>query len=130
MKTLYLVRHAKSSRDDPTLPDRKRPLNDRGKRDAPAMAERLAGQGVKPDLILSSPAVRALATAQAFAKKFDYAITDLVEDDRLYATAADDLLDLIHELDDQQKRVMLFGHNPELTALAHRLSSEIVEMPT
>jgi len=68
MKTLFLVRHAKSSRDDPTLPDKERPLNDRGMRDAPRMGERLAAHDVKPDLILSSPAVRALATAQIIGK--------------------------------------------------------------
>lgn len=130
MKTLYLVRHAKSSRDDPSVPDRKRPLNDRGERDAPKMGERLADKGVKPDLILSSPALRALATAQIIARKLDYKIKDIVEDERLYASTADELLEVVHEIDDKQKRVMLFGHNPELTALAHRLSSEIVDMPT
>ena len=66
MKTLFLIRHAKSSRDDPALPDKERPLNERGQRDAPRMGERLAKQDVKPDLILSSP-VRALATAEIIA---------------------------------------------------------------
>ena len=63
MKTLFLVRHAKSSRDDPSLPDRERPLDDRGKRDAPKMGKRLAKRGAKLDLLVSSPALRALATA-------------------------------------------------------------------
>ena len=130
MKTLLLVRHAKSSRDDPTLPDKERPLNDRGKRDAPKMGERLAKLDVKPDLILSSPAIRALATAELIAKKLDYKAKDIVADERLYATTATALLEVIHQLDDKPKRVMLFGHNPELTELAHRLSSEITDMRT
>ena len=71
MKTLFLVRHAKSSRDDTAMPDKDRPLNDRGKRDAPKMGERLAKRDVKPNLILSSPARRALKTAEIIAKKLD-----------------------------------------------------------
>jgi len=130
MKTLFLVRHAKSSRDDPTLPDKERPLADRGRRDAPRMGERLATEGVKPDLIVSSPAVRALTTAELFAKKLDYKLKDIVVDKRLYAAAPDDLLEVIHELGDKPKRIMLFGHNPEFAELAHRLSTEITEMPT
>ena len=72
MKTLFLVRHAKSSRDDPSLPDRDRPLDDRGKRDAPTMGKRLAKRDVKPDLLLSSPALRALTTAQLMAEEVGY----------------------------------------------------------
>jgi phosphohistidine phosphatase len=130
MKTLFLIRHAKSSRDAPAMPDKDRPLNDRGKRDAPNMGERLAKRDVKPDLILSSPAMRALTTAEIIAKKLDYKRKDIVVDDRLYAGEADGLLNVIHKLDDKLERVMLFGHNPELTELAHRLSSEIARMPT
>ena len=130
MKTLFLVRHAKSSKDDPTLPDKKRPLNDRGRRDAPKMGERLAKRDVEPDLILSSPAVRALTTAQLFAEELDYKAKNIVVDDRLYASTADDLLEVIHELDDAHKRVMVFGHNPEMSDLAHRLSDKIGDMPT
>jgi len=130
MKTLFLIRHAKSSRDDIALPDKDRPLDDRGKHDAPKMGERLAKRHVKPDLILSSPARRALATAQTIAKKLAYRTRDIVVDDRLYDAAVDDLLNVIHKLDDRLERVMLFGHNPELTALANRLTSEITDMPT
>ena len=130
MKTLFLVRHAKSSRDDPALADKDRPLNDRGKRDAPKMGKRLAKRRVKPDLILSSPAVRALKTAEIIAKKLDYKRKNILVDDRLYAVEADELLDVIRKLGDQVERVMLIGHNPELTELAHRLSSKITHMPT
>jgi len=130
VKTLFLVRHAKSSWDDTALSDRARPLNDRGKRDAPKIGERLAQRAVSPDLILSSPALRALTTAEIVAKKVGYKLDDIVVDDRLYATEADDLLDVIHALGDKLRTVMLFGHNPELTQLGHRLSTEITHMPT
>jgi len=130
MKTLFLIRHAKSSWDNSALPDKDRPLNDRGRRDAPKIGDQLAKRDVKPDLMLSSPAVRALETAEIIAKKLDYKRKKIVIDDRLYAAAADDLLDVVHKLDDKLERVMLFGHNPELTELAHRLSSKITNMPT
>ena len=130
MKTLLLVRHAKSSRDDTTLPDKDRPLNDRGKRDAPMMGERLAKRHVKADLILSSPANRAFTTARIIAKKLDYKLKDIVVDDRLYPGAVDDLLNIIQKLGDKLDCVMLVGHNPVLVDLAHRLSSEITDMPT
>lgn len=130
MKTLFLVRHAKSSRDDPALPDKERPLNDRGRRDAPRMGKRLAKQDVAPDLILSSPAVRALTTAEIMAKKLAYRIKDIVVDERLYASTPGELLKVIHKLGTKPKHVMLFGHNPELALLAWRLSSKITGMPT
>ena len=90
----------------------------------------MAKRELKPDLILSSPAVRALTTAEIIAKKLDYKRKDILVDDRLYAVEADELLDVIHKLSDRLKRVMLFGHNPELTELAHRLSAEIIHLPT
>ena len=121
MKKLFLVRHAKSSRDDPSLPDRDRPLDDRGKQDGPKMGKRLAQRDVKPDLLLSSPALRALTTAQLIAEEVGYERNAIVVDDRLYASDADELLDVIRALDKKLNRVMLFGHNPEFTDLAHRL---------
>jgi phosphohistidine phosphatase len=130
MKTLFLVRHAKSSRDDPSLPDRDRPLDGRGEHDAPKMGKRLAKRDVKPDLIVSSPATRALTTAQLIAEEIGYRRKDIVLNDRLYASEVDELLAVIHELDDKLGCVMLFGHNPEFTDLANRLSTEITDMPT
>src|SRR5579862_722860 len=130
MKLLILVRHAKSSRDDPMLADKDRPLKDRGMRDAPKMGRRLAKRDLHPDLILSSPARRALATAEIIAKKLDYPESKIVVRDRLYEAEADDLLDVVSELDDGLHTVMLFGHNPGLFELAHRFSSEITRLPT
>ena len=130
MKTLFLVRHAKSSKDDPNLADRDRPLADRGLKEAPKMGKRLAKRRVTPDLLVSSPALRALTTAQLIADELGCARKDIVVDDRLYESSANGLLAVIHALDQTLERVMLFGHNPEFTDLAHRLSSDIVDMPT
>lgn len=130
MKTLFLIRHAKSSWDDTELPDRDRPLADRGKGDVAKMGKRLAKRGVKPDLIMSSPAMRALATAEVIAKVLNFKRKDIVVNDRLYAAQADDLLGVIQELGNKLEHVMLVGHNPELTELAYHLSHEITDMPT
>ena len=130
MKTLFLVRHAKSSRDEPGLSDQERPLNDRGMRDAPKMGARLAKHDVKLDLILSSPAVRARATAEIIAAKLRYKVKDIVLDERLYAATPDNVLDVISELGDKPKCVMVFGHNPELSELASRLARKDTDMPT
>lgn len=130
MKTLFLVRHAKSSRDDPSLCDRDRPLNERGMRDAPRVGEQLAKRALNPDLILSSPARRARTTAEIIAEKLGYRLKSIVVEDRLYASTADDLLAVVHELRDRAKCVMLFGHNPALSELAHRLLGKITDMPT
>ncbi|WP_372525226.1 SixA phosphatase family protein [Piscinibacter sp.] len=130
MKTLFLVRHAKSSWDDATLSDRERPLNERGLREVQEMGRRLAERGVKPDLVISSPAVRARATAEAIAKMLDYKRKAIVVNDRLYAARADNVFHVIQELGDKPRRVMLVGHNPEFTDLAHHFSSQIIRMPT
>lgn len=130
MKTLFLIRHAKSSWDDTALPDRDRPLDDRGERNVAKMGKRLVKRNVKADLIMSSPAKRALTTAEVIAKMLDYKRKDIMVNNRLYASQVDDLLDVIQALDHKLKRVMLVGHNPELTELAHYLSSEITHMPT
>jgi phosphohistidine phosphatase len=130
MKTLFLVRHAKSSWNDPTLADEDRPLNTRGERDAPKMGKRLAQRDVKLDLILSSPASRAITTAQVLADKLDYKLKNIVVDDRLYPGAANALLKSVHNLGNKLNCVMIVGHHPALSTLAHRLSSNITHMPT
>lgn len=130
MKTLYLLRHAKSSRTDTALPDRERPLEPRGERDATKMGRRWSQRHVKPDLILSSPAARALATAQIVAQGLEYKAQQITVDDRLYAATEDALMAVIEALDDTLDRVMLVGHNPGFTALAHHFDSEITHLPT
>jgi phosphohistidine phosphatase len=129
MKTLFLIRHGKSSWDETTLPDEDRPLNDRGKRDAPKMGERLAKRDVKPDLILSSPVMRALMTAEIIAKKLGYKLKDIVVDDRLYAVEADDLLHVIHKQQQAGARDAVWPQ-PRVDRTRASLSSEITHLPT
>jgi phosphohistidine phosphatase len=131
MRTLLLVRHAKSSWDDPALADKLRPLNDRGLHDAPQMGKRLAKQGIAPDLILSSPAERALKTAQLIAEKVGYSPADIAIDDRLYDTTSGVLLSVIQGLDAKVHSAMLVGHNPMMLELVERLTSgQVNSMPT
>ena len=130
MKTLYLLRHAKSSWDDTSLPDRERPLEPRGERDAARMSKRWSQLHEKPDLIMSSPAARALATAKFVAQGLDYKTKNIAVDDRLYAATQDTLIAVIEALDDRLDCVMLVGHNPGFTELAHHFDSRITHMPT
>jgi phosphohistidine phosphatase len=130
LKTLFLLRHAKSSWDDASLSDQDRPLNDRGQRDAPRMARRLAKRGLQFDLILSSPACRALATAQIFANALHFQLKRIVIDERLYPGTAGKLFTSVRELSDELDRVMLVGHNPALAELVRRLSGKTTPMPT
>jgi phosphohistidine phosphatase len=129
MKILFVVRHAKSSWKQ-QLPDDERPLAARGERDAPRMGKRLARRRVRPDLILSSPARRALATARIVAKQLAYKRKHIEVDARLYPGSVRQLLTVVRGLDDRLKRVMVFGHNPALESFAHRLSAKIERMPT
>jgi len=130
MKTLYLVRHAKSSWDEPALPDRERPLNERGQRDVATMGKRLARRDVKLDLLLSSPATRALTTAEHLAKALGIKRKDIVVVERLYDAPAKELLGVIEGLGEEPRRVMLVAHNPGLTELAQQFASEINDLPT
>lgn len=131
MKTLLLVRHAKSSRKDPALPDFDRPLNHRGKKEAPEMGKRLAKRHLKPDAIISSPAVRALATAKALAEELDFKAKRITFDDSLYMAGKDRLLDVIYALDDAWPKVIIIAHNPGLTDLVNTLfPSPVDNIPT
>ncbi len=131
MKDLILIRHAKSSWKDSSLDDRERPLNKRGERDAPEMGARLARHRNRPDLIVSSPAVRALETARIIARKLGYPRKDIVVQERLYGAGVVELLDVIRNSDDSVVTLMLFGHNPGLTELANHLGPRpIPNLPT
>jgi phosphohistidine phosphatase len=130
MKTLLLVRHADANPTDPALADRDRTLNERGLREVATMGLRLAKRGVKPDLLLASPATRALTTAEHLATALGIEREDIVVDDRLYATSASALLGAIAAWGDGPERVMLVAHNPGLTELACRFADEITHMPT
>ncbi|KPJ90982.1 MAG: hypothetical protein AMS18_09660 [Gemmatimonas sp. SG8_17] len=131
MKTLLLVRHAKSSWKDQALADCDRPLNNRGMRDAPRMGKRLANRQVQPDLVVSSPAVRAMSTAKAIATEIGYPATKIAVEECIYHGGIAGLLRAIHELDDAANCAMLFGHNPELTSLVNQLAHcSIDNVPT
>ena len=122
MKNLILIRHAKSSWDDPSLIDRDRPLNKRGRRDAPVMGKLLLGKDLIPHRFLASPAKRALKTAKLIAEEIGFPKKDLDLREEIYAQGLDALIGLIADLNDEWKRVFLVGHNPELTDLANHLA--------
>ena len=131
MKTLYLMRHAKSSWSFDTLNDQQRPLNGRGRDDAPLMGRALAGRKVELDLIVTSPAVRALSTAALVAKELDHSPEQLQVIDGIYEATVPDLLTVVQQLPDSAAAVLLVGHNNTLTDFANLLSpSEIPPMPT
>lgn len=121
MKTLTLVRHAKSSWKNRGLSDRERPLNKRGEHDAPLMGQFVAEAGARPSQIISSPAVRAWATARIFARELGYPVEFLQREDGLYLASLDSLLDVIATQDAGFNNLMLFAHNPGLTDFANYL---------
>ena len=138
MKTLVLVRHAKSDWGDPALPDHDRPLNDRGRRDAPRMGALLAERGTRPEVILSSTATRARKTAEAFAAALDLGEGALVLDRRLYGSSPATMLAVLAELDERDERLgeavevaVLVAHDPGIAEFAEQLSDgRIDRMPT
>ncbi len=131
MKTLTLVRHAKSSWKDRGLSDRERPLNKRGERDAPIMGKRMLESGIRPSLIISSPAVRAWSTAKEVARELGYPLEFLQREDGLYLASLDNLLDVVATQDAGFNHLMLFAHNPGLTDFANYLSPSLTSnLPT
>jgi phosphohistidine phosphatase len=131
VKTLLLIRHAKSSWDNDTLSDFERPLNDRGKRDAPAMAKRLTEKNIKIDKFVSSPAKRAKKTAIFFATEFGANENAILYKTELYAALKETFLEVIKNLDDSAAHVAIFSHNPGITEFANSLTNTRADdMPT
>jgi len=132
MKTIILVRHAKSSWKDLSLDDFDRPLNKRGKRNAPFMGIKLKERQIMPDLILSSPAKRARKTATAIAKKVGYPKEKIIFNDHMYHSSALYLLDVVRNQDDANETIMLFGHNPGFNDFANILleQNSVYNIPT
>ena len=131
MKTLTIVRHAKSSWHEPVLSDRERPLNKRGQRDAPRMGKRIADAGIRPSLIISSPATRAWTTAQIIAEELSYPVEFLQREKSPYLASLNDILDVIVAQDDGFNSLMVVGHNPGLTNMVNFLSPGITgNLPT
>jgi phosphohistidine phosphatase len=131
MKTIYLVRHAKSSWKDQGLPDYDRPLNKRGKRDAPFMGEVLNDQKIRPDYIISSSAKRAKKTALEIAAKIGYPHNKILFNKEVYAASSSTLIELVKKTDEKFDSIMIFGHNPGLTLLNNHISNHYIDnIPT
>ena len=126
MKTLYIVRHAKSSWNHAHLGDHERPLNNRGKRDAPMMGKRLAKQPEQPDLIIASSAVRAQMTSKYIAIEIKYPIDRIVTEKRIYGAEADTILQIIQAIPAHIACAMLVGHNPTLTEFINRYTDKMI----
>ncbi|QQS37553.1 MAG: histidine phosphatase family protein [Ignavibacteriales bacterium] len=131
MKMLYVVRHAKSSWSNPSLDDFDRPLNRRGKKNAPFMAEILLKKKILPEVIIASPANRAFTTAECFAEILGYLNSRIKADENLYEADSLDILNVISEVEDYINSVMIFGHNPGLTNFVNFISDGGIEnIPT
>jgi phosphohistidine phosphatase len=131
MKTLILVRHAKSSWEEAGIDDFDRPLNERGKHDAPVMAKRLKNKSIDVDIFISSPAKRALRTAKYFAEEFDVEKKEIEQVSKLYGASVSTFLEVVSNIDDKNKIAVLFSHNPGITDFANTLTNvHIDNMPT
>lgn len=131
MKTLILIRHAKSSWNQEGLSDSERPLNERGKKDAPEMAKRLRKRGLKIDAFVSSPAERAFRTARYFAKEFDVKKEEIKVENALYGALPSQFAEVVTSLKDKYDTVAVFSHNPGITDYVNTLCNVHTDnMPT
>ncbi len=131
MKRLTLIRHGKSDWHSETERDFERPLNRRGEKAAPLMGQRLTARGCCPDKIISSSAKRALQTAKRIAKEIDYPESQIEYCAEIYEAYLKTLIDLLHNLSEQDTVVILIGHNPGFSELGQWLSPETPEcLPT
>jgi phosphohistidine phosphatase len=129
MKTLLILRHAKSSWDDPELPDHDRPLTDRGKKEARRVGQFLQARGLVPDLVVSSTARRARKTAKRAAKACDY-LGEIVVDGRLYQATLSQFVAVLREVGNEHATVLVVGHNPGVEELVKHLTGQAEPMPT
>ena len=131
MKSLLLIRHAKSSWTSDALNDFDRPLNDRGKKEAPEMAKRLIKNKITIDCFVSSPARRAMKTAKLFIKEFGKNESEIILIPELYHSSVQTFFKVISGLDDNYQTAAIFSHNPGITELANLLTEmQIDNMPT
>lgn len=128
MKTLYLVRHAKSSWDDPVLKDFERPLMETGIKKTRQIIKFLNDKKVSVDLIISSPAVRALETARLIAGGIGYPVENIKIEPAIYEGSADDFLDVICTTPDEINSLMIFGHNPMITYVANLFLDKVIDL--
>ena len=125
------MRHAKSSWDFEDLSDHDRPLDNRGRKDAPLMGRELVSREVTLDLMMSSTAVRALTTATLVARELEYEQDKIAVEEQIYKADKQELLEIINSIPNQFDKVMLIGHNYTITELANLLSPDLIpEIPT
>jgi len=129
MKQLLILRHAKSSWADSSISDWQRPLNERGLRDAPRAGEWLRDQSLIPDVIITSDAVRARATAAAVAKAAGYA-KEIVIESSLYHATSEAVLGVLNGIEEHAATVLIVGHNPGLEDFVQQLAGEHHDLPT
>lgn len=130
-KTLYLMRHAKSSWLDPSMLDFDRPLNSRGERDAPEMGHRLVERNAIPEVVICSPARRAVETLEKLNLQLNIDPDSIFMQKRIYEASLQTLLEIVRSIDDRYASAMMIGHNPSMTWLASELGGEhIPNMPT
>lgn len=129
MKTLLILRHAKSSWDEPNLPDHDRPLTERGKRDADRIGSLLLEHKLVPDLIVSSTAKRARKTASKVAKACG-AVEEVQTTSRLYEAYPSQFIEVLREVEDTYATVLVVAHNPGLEGLVWHLTGQQEAMPT
>jgi phosphohistidine phosphatase len=127
-----MIRHAKSSWSNPLQSDFERPLNERGKRDAPFMGKQLLRKNVLPDIIISSTAKRAISTAKKIAEELKYDEKSIVQYDKLYHCIPSVFEEVIYEIDDKHKTAFIVAHNPGITDFVNELAGtfRIDNMPT
>jgi len=121
MKHLTIIRHAKSSWGDHTLADFDRPLNERGQRNALTMGKLLSGEGFSPELIISSPALRAITTAEIMAAETGYTSREILQEQRIYEANTRVLFEIIQGIPEHVGNAVLIGHNPGLENLVSQL---------
>ena len=125
------MRHAKSSWKEPDLDDFDRPLNNRGQRDAQFIGQKLKEKNILPDVIISSPAKRAITTAKELAEQIGYPEKDIIEDENIYEAAGGELLSIIQNIDDKFSSAMLVGHNPGFTSVHNYIADQFIDnIPT
>jgi len=131
MKSVIIIRHAKSSWDIHTLSDFERPLNERGHRDAPIMADRLLQKAITIDAFISSPAKRALTTAEYFATACKVEKRNIIQIKELYHASVDTFFNVIARTDNALNNIAVFSHNPGITSFVNELTNASIDnMPT
>lgn len=131
MKTIFILRHAKSSWKNPGLSDHDRPLNGRGKKDAPLMATLMEKLNYKPDAIICSTSQRTRETVSHIIKAFEIESDKIIFEEGLYHGYMDDYEEAIKEVDDECKSVLIVGHNPTITYIANTCMGDSLDnVPT